>query len=191
VILGADDEALVVDLSEPPLVAELRSAASEGSVVRIVYTSIAKGDTSERDVEPWMVFTTMGNWYMRGFCRVADAERVFRVDRIRELAPTGERFEPSTEQLDPEVGYMPSEEDVRAVIKLGERARWVADYFPVETVSDDDSGLVVRFSARDASVVARLLLRLGDTAELVEGETVAQRVAELRQRILARYGATG
>lgn len=189
VVVGADEEALVVDLSEPPHVAELRAAAAEGTVVRMVYTSLAKGETSQRDVEPWSVFTTMGNWYLRGFCRLAGAERVFRADRIREVDATTERFSPPGHQGFPEVGYTPTEEDVRAVIRLHGPARWVADYFPVEKVADDDAGLVVRFSASDASVVARLLLRLGRAAELIEGDEVAGRVRELRDRILARYGA--
>jgi proteasome accessory factor C len=189
VVLGVDDETLVVDLAEPPLVAELRAAAAAGEVVRILYTALASGQTSERDVEPWVVFTTMGNWYVRGYCRSAQAERVFRIDRIRELAPTGDTFASPEHPANPEIGYTPGEEDVRAVIRLGEYARWVAEYYPVETVGDGDEGLTVRFSASDPSVIARLLLRLGRTAELVEGPEVETRLAEMRARLLARYGA--
>lgn len=189
-VLGVDDETLVVDLAEPPLVAELRNAAANGEVVGIVYTALASGKTSERDVEPWVVFTTMGNWYLRGMCRSAQAERVFRIDRIRELAATGESFAVTEHSASPEIGYTPGEEDVRAVIRLREYARWVADYYPVEVVSDDESGLTVRFSASDASVVARLLLRLGKSAELVDGAEVHQSLDEMRARVLARYGVT-
>ncbi|MCP4968498.1 MAG: WYL domain-containing protein [bacterium] len=187
-VMGVDDEALVVDLAEPPLVAELRNAATNGEVVRIVYTALASGKTSERDVEPWVVFTTMGNWYLRGRCRSAQAERVFRVDRIRELATTGESFEVIEHSASPEIGYTPGEEDVRALIRLHDYARWVADYYPVEIVSDDESGLTVRFSASDASVVARLLLRLGESAELVKGAEVHEALEDMRARVLARYG---
>ncbi len=189
VVLGADDDALVVDLAEPPFVAELRNAAAGGNVVRMVYTALATGSTSDREVEPWVVFTTLGNWYVRGYCRSAEAERVFRVDRIRELATTGDTFESLPRPSDPEIGYTPSEEDVRAVIRLGENARWVAEYYPVETVAEDGEGLTVRFSASDPSVVARLLLRLGRSAELLEGAEVEESLAEMRTRVLARYGA--
>jgi proteasome accessory factor C len=85
------------------------------------------------------------------------------------------------------VGYTPSEDDVRAVIKLGDQARWVADYYPVEVLEDVPDGLVVRFSASDPSVIGRLLVRLGPHAELIEGEAVAHSTAELRRTILARY----
>ena len=189
VVLGVDDETLVVDLAEPPLVAELRTAAAAGEVVRMVYTALASGQTTERDVEPWVVFTTMGNWYVRGYCKSARAERVFRIDRIRELATTGDTFMSPEHPANPEIGYTPSEEDVRAVILLGEYARWVAEYYPVETVADDEQGLTVRFSASDPSVIARLLLRLGRTAKLIDGVEVEARLAEMRDRLLTRYGA--
>ena len=189
-VLG-DHDALVVDLAEPPLVAELRAAASRGEVVQIVHTALATGDTTERAVEPWVVFTTMGNWYVRGYCRLAEAERVFRIDRIRELTTTGATFEVPVHPVNPEIGYTPGEEDVRAVIRLGEYARWVAEYYPVETIADDESGLTVRFSASDASVIARLLLRLGHTAELVEGSAVEDRLTEMRERLLTRYTVSG
>lgn len=189
VILGADGDALVVDLAEPPLVAGLRDAAASGEVIRISHTALASGETSEREVEPWVVFTTMGNWYLRGYCRLAEAERVFRVDRIREMTATGEMFTSPHYPAVAEIGYTPGEEDIRAVIRLGEHARWVAEYYPVETVSDDAAGLTVRFSASDPSVIARLLLRLGRAAQLLEGAEVETRLTEMRTRVLGRYGA--
>lgn len=187
VVLGDDGDALVVDLAEPPFVGELRGSAASGEVVRIVHTAIASGQTTERDVEPWAVFTTMGNWYLRGHCRMAGAERVFRIDRIREIEPTGETFTVIPRSLEPEIGYTPGAEDVRATIVLRDAARWVADYYPVEIVRDGGDGLVVRFSASDPLVVARLLLRLGSAADLVEGEAVAATLEELRSKILASY----
>lgn len=190
VILGEDQEALVVDLREPPLVTELREAAAAGNVVRILHTALASGHTTEREIEPWVVFTTLGNWYVRGHCRLAGAERVFRIDRIQEVTATGARFTPPATTSEPEIGYTPGAEDVRALIRLSPEARWVADYFPVEQVNDSADGLTVRFSASDPSVIARLLLRLGEAAELLEGSLVAETLADLRSRVLERYGQT-
>jgi len=187
VVLGEDADALVVDLAEPPFVGELRSAAATKEVVKIVHTAIASGQTTERDVEPWTVFTTMGNWYLRAHCRVAGSERVFRIDRIRRIDATGEHFTGEPRSLEPEIGYTPGADDVRAEIRLRDAARWVADYYPVEVVDDTEDGLVVRFSASDPLVVARLLIRLGSAAELLDGPEVAITLSDLRSRILARY----
>ncbi len=187
--LGIDpDEAVVVDLAgESELVTILRQSVSERRVVSLTYTSLGKGETRERLVEPWSVFSTLGNWYLSGFCRTAGAERVFRVDRIQQAHLADETFTPPQEPPPPEVRYTPSEDDVRATIELGDRARWVAEYYPVEVLSDSGSTMVIEFSAADASVAARLLLRLGPDARLVKGPETEAALHDLRRRILARY----
>jgi len=189
VVLPDASDALAIHLTEPEFVGELRDAASNGDVVHIVYTALAGDVTTERDIEPWTVFSTMGNWYVTAHCRLAVDQRVFRIDRIRSVAPTGETFEPPREPPPPIVAYTPGPDDIRAVIRLEPRARWVIDYYPVEVLEDagDGGDAVVRFSTSDATVAARLLLRLGDDATLVEGDEVASEVAELRSRIRRRY----
>lgn len=183
-LLPDADDSLVVDLAtEPELVSDLRDAAAAGEAVEIVYTSLSRDETTTRVVEPWSVFSSLGNWYLSGYCRLADAERVFRVDRIRALSETGDTFNPPDDLPPPTVGYTPSEDDVRAVIRLSPRAAWVAEYYPVDRLDGD----TIEFSAADPLVAARLLLRLGQDAELLQGPEVAAVLAELRAKIAARY----
>jgi proteasome accessory factor C len=180
------DETIAVEIeAESTTVATLRTAALEGHVVDLTYTSLGKGETTRRLIEPWSVFTTLGNWYVSAYCRTAKAERIFRIDRIREARVTDETFVPNPNPPLPEVRYTPSEDDVHATIRLEPGAAWVADYYPVDVVSADP--LVVRFSTSDPGVAARLLVRLGSTAALLEGDEVADATASLRQRILTRY----
>jgi hypothetical protein len=47
--------------------------------------------------------------------------------------------------------------------------------------------MVIEFSAADPAVPARLLLRLGSDAELIEGPETRTALEDLRSRILARY----
>lgn len=189
ILLPEGEEALVVELApEPEVAATLRKAAADGMVLGLTYTGLASGETTQRLVEPWSVFSTLGNWYLSGFCRSAQAERVFRVDRVRSAEITRESFEPPAEPPPPVVRYTPGEDDVRATIRLGPTAQWVAEYYPVEVVGDEGDGLVIHFSAGDASVAARLLLRLGADAELMEGSEVSAALDDVRARILARYG---
>jgi len=166
---------------------KLRQAAADGAVVCIVYRALSSDATTERDIEPWTVFSTMGNWYVSAHCRLATDERVFRIDRIQEAELTGDSFEPPAEPPPPVVSYSPGVDDVTAVLRLGPAAQWVTDYYPVDEVSSDETSTTVRFSASDPKVVARLLLRLGEAAELLEGREVADAAADLRRRILVRY----
>lgn len=182
------DSALNVDLAgEPDLVATLRAAAAERRVINLTYTALSRGETTQRDVEPWSVFASLGNWYLRGYCRLAQAERIFRVDRIRQVTETDQTFEAPATVPDPEVNYVPSADDVRAVIDLTPEALWVLDYYPVEVLEEEPGRTRIEFSAGDPAVVARLLLRLGSRARLVEGTEVREAREDLGTRVLARY----
>ncbi len=187
-VIDADDDAVSVDIgAEPEAAAALRRAATTGNVVTITYTALGSGETTVRDVEPWAVFGTLGNWYVSGYCRRAAAERVFRIDRIREVVVGEERFNPPAVSSEAEVRYSPSVDDVTARIELSPAAAWVADYYPVSVVSDTEAGRVVDFSATDPMVTARLLLRLGNAARLVSGSEVESATRTLQERVLARY----
>jgi proteasome accessory factor C len=188
VVLGDAEEVLAVELAaEPDTLDTLRRAAADRRVVDIVYTSLGKGETKHRTIEPWSVFSSLGNWYVSAHCRTAGGERVFRIDRIREALIGDETFTPPVNIPPPEVRYTPGEDDVYATLELDAAARWVAEYYPVEILSDTAGSLTVRFAAPDPAVVARLLIRLGNHARLVDGDEVAGAVAALRSAILARY----
>ena len=186
-LLPEGAEAVVVDIPEPPLVGDLRTATLEGRVMQIDHTSIASGKAKTRDIEPWTVFTTLGNWYVSGFCRHADAKRVFRIDRIRTATPTGDRFTPNPTSSDATIRYTAGDDDVHVTIRLVGEARWVADYYPVEVIDDGPDAMTIQMSVGDAAVAARLLIRLGSNAVLLEGSDAANATANLRSRILEIY----
>ena len=186
-LLPGGAEAVVVDIPEPILVGELRTATIDGTVMRIDHTSIASGIAKTRDIEPWSVFTTLGNWYVSAFCRSAGAERVFRVDRIRTAVPTGDRFTPDPTSRDATIRYTPGDDDVHVTILLSGDAKWVADYYPVDVIDDGLGTMTIQMSVGDAAVAARLLIRLGSSAEVLDGSEATNATADLRSRILERY----
>ncbi len=186
-LLPEGTEAVVIDIPEPPLVGVLRTAAIEGRVMQIDHTAIASGEGKIRDIEPWAVFTTLGNWYVSAYCRSATEERVFRIDRIRTAVPTGGRFTPDPAPHEAAIRYTPGDDDVHVTIRLFGEARWVADYYPVDLIERGPDAMTIRMSVGDAAVAARLLIRLGGNAEIVEGPEAATATADLRSRILERY----
>ncbi len=187
-VMPEAESTLSVDVvDETRSVGQLRDAAAQQKVVRIVYRSVAKEETTERDIEPWTVFATLGRWYVLGHCRLVDDQRTFRVDRIKELALLDETFERPEKVPHPGVGYSPSEDDIVCVIDLRPGARWVLEYYPVEVVGTTDGTTRIRFHSPDTEVPARLLLRLGEDASLVEGDQVEARVRELGESLLALY----
>lgn len=188
VVMPDADTSLTVDvLDQSQNVGVLRDAAAEGRVVRIVYRSVGKEETTERDVEPWSVFATLGRWYVLGYCLLVDDQRTFRVDRMKQVEVLEQTFERPASVPEPGVGYSPSKDDVTCVIDLEPPARWVLEYYPVDVMRESSKTTRIRFHSPDAEVPARLLLRLGMDARLVEGSEVAKRVNEIGSFLVAKY----
>ena len=187
-LLPDADEMLIVDLdAEPELAASLREAASEGRVVEIEYTGLASGQQTVREIEPWIVYASMGNWYVSGHCRLAKGGRVFRLDRIKRVTPRDETFTVPDPRPEPPTGYVATEDDVVATIELSRGALWVLEYYRVEVVKRAADRAVVRFSTYEPMVAAQLLLRLGPSATLIDGPEVATALTTLRTSLLTRY----
>lgn len=182
------DATLAVDVvDESQNVGVLREAAASQNLVHITYRSVAKEETTERDIEPWSVFATLGRWYVVGHCRLVDAQRTFRIDRIKELEVLDESFERPVEVPEPGVEYRPRAGDIACTIDLDPPARWVLEYYPVEVVSREEDKTRIKFHSPDAEVPARLLLRLGTDARLVEGSEVRARTEEIGRTLMAKY----
>ena len=172
----------------PDALAALRDAAERRERVRIEYHAASTGETTRREIAPEEVFFDAGNWYVVAWDLDRDAERLFRVDRVSGVEATGVAFEPRGLAGAGRDLYTPGLDDVVVRLRLAPAARWVADYYELASVEEDGDGLVVTFPAGRLEWVARLLLRLGPDAEVLEPAALPGRVREVAEAALARYG---
>jgi len=94
-VTAARDLAGRVRLLEPvaapqtvPVPSVIERAIVARRVLRICYLDRG-GNLTERDVEPVVFMAGPRGWYLAGWCRVRDAARCFRVDRIQQAEVTG------------------------------------------------------------------------------------------------------
>jgi proteasome accessory factor C len=192
-VLGMSrDEALDVTLgAAPPAVLDaLRQAAAVRRKVDIDYYSSGRDGRSRRVIHPWRVHNTAGQWYVTGWCELAEAERLFRVDRIRAAVVLDDTFAPPEQARPARDGdlYHPGPDDALVVLDLAPTARWVAEQYPNEGVEVlDDGRLRVRLRTGQRAWLERLLLRAGTDTVAVEGGAGVR--AGAAERILARYRA--
>ncbi|WP_328868320.1 helix-turn-helix transcriptional regulator [Streptomyces sp. NBC_00304] len=73
--------------------ARSEDALSTGRVLRIEYGD-REGATTTRDIEPLGYIGKTGHWYLLAWCRLRDALRAFRTDRIVSVHVTAEVPEP-------------------------------------------------------------------------------------------------
>ncbi|XUL87820.1 helix-turn-helix transcriptional regulator [Streptomyces galilaeus] len=76
--------------AEPVVPAVLREALTAGRVLRLEYSD-REGVLTSREVEPVAFLGGDEHWYLAGWCRLREAPRGFRLDRIRAVAALDER----------------------------------------------------------------------------------------------------
>ncbi len=191
-----DEEAVGVDLgtAEASLLTELRAAAAAGTEVEIDYYSYGRDDHTTRRIAPWRVTASGGAWYVEAWCLTADGERIFRVDRVEAVRPTGEPATHRPDDSGPNVEiFHPRDGDPRITLRLSPRARWVVETYPCENVAEGEDGSVVaRLVITATPWLERLLVRLGHDVEILDVEELpgaTRLAADAASRILARYNS--
>jgi len=71
---------------------QIQSAITSFSVLEIKYVSLQNKETN-RDVEPFALYSTNENWLLIAFCRLRKEFRAFRIDCIQQISNTQEEFE--------------------------------------------------------------------------------------------------
>jgi proteasome accessory factor C len=182
---------LVVDVGEPGQLEAIRRASAHHERVEIDYWSAGRDAFTTRAIDPEVVFFATGDWYVGAYCHHARAERMFRIDRIGAVRPTGESFEPGAVDLASGVVFSPGANVPRVTLELAPEAAWVAESYPTESVTErPDGSLEIVLAVTERAWLERLLLRLGPEAKVLAPAdlTAVGRLAS--QRILRRYGQT-
>ncbi len=177
--------------AEADVTATARRALEAGVAVHLRYYVPGRDETTERDVEPMRLVIAGGRPYLEGWCRRAEDLRLFRLDRVHAITLLDRPAEvpPQARPRDVDAGlFQPQPQDVVVTLSLTPAARWVADYYPCESVEETgDGGLVVRLRTPDPSWVRRLALRLGAAGRVLAPAELAAEVTAAARAALAAY----
>ena len=170
---------------------QIRAALSARRRVHLRYYVPGRDEATERDVDPMRLLVVEGRPYLEGWCLRAEGMRLFRLDRVLSLdvldvpsAPPAE-----AEPVDVDQGlFRPSPDDVLVELELSAAGRWVAEYYPCESVTDlEDGRLKVALRTPDTGWVRRLALRLGEDGRVVSPPALVAEVREAASAALANY----
>lgn len=188
---------LAVDVGGSDHLEELQDAAAASEQVEIDYYSFARDEMTTRVVDPWRVFHAFGAWYLAAWCHRASGERLFRIDRVRAVRPTGEHFDvpprsgtgPGARAVESsDLVYRPRPDDPRVTLRLAPSAEWVVESYPHEAAEQfADGSWQVVLAVSEPAWLERLLLSLGPAAEVVAPQEAAGIAPEAAARILTRY----
>jgi len=184
---------VAVDVGDARDLAQLQEAVAARQQLEIEYYSFARDEMTTRVVDPARVFHAFGEWYLAAYCHSAQADRLFRVDRIRSVRATGEVVEaPSVPAgTDGDLGelvYQPQPDDLRVTLRLEPDAAWVAENLPTESVTPRARGRVdVVLPVSALGFLERLVLGLGPAVEVLAPPEAREVVAAAAARVLSRY----
>jgi predicted DNA-binding transcriptional regulator YafY len=72
----------------------MQLALTNYDLLKIEYHTPDKNEVTQRHIEPFALYSTRDNWIVIAWCRLRKDYREFRLDRIRKLATTTEKFKP-------------------------------------------------------------------------------------------------
>lgn len=169
--------------------ATLEDAVRRKRQVRLTYYVPARDEESERVVDPHVVVSHHGVEYLDAYCHSADAPRLFRLDRVHEATVLDSPV--TTEPRAPRDlagGIFEGEEATRVTLRLHPEARWVEEYYAVESVRPQpDGGSEVDLLVADERWLRRLLLRLAPYATVVSPPRFGEGATDAIRRALALY----
>ena len=159
---------------------KITAALAAGKRLHLRHYNPKTEEVTERDVDPMRLLVVEGRSYLEGWCRLAEGVRLFRLDRVLDLTVLDESaaVPESAEPVAVEQGlFRPSESDERVELELAPGARWVAEYYPCESVTELDEGrLRAVLRTPDTRLVRRLALRLGEDARVVSPAALAEEI---------------
>jgi proteasome accessory factor BC len=168
---------------------EVSDAIVSHHLIELEYYKENEDELTRRKVEPYALTNGREGWYVAAFDPAREGTRHFRLDRIKQVTVTGEKFEPRPE-VDPaaEVDGWLRTGEVKAsrlarVWIAPERARWARESRRVVQERSDGAVVVELGFAGVDWLVREILKEAGDAAVLEPKdarEAVREAVAALR-----------
>ena len=159
--------------------------------VRLRHYNPKTDAVTKRDVDPIGLIANRGRPYLYGWCVLREDRRFFRLDRVLELEVLDVPASPPAEAEDFNFArglFRPSHDDAAVELELSAAGRWVAEYFPYESVAEVENGrLRVVLRTPDTSWIRRLALRLGQDGRVVSPAVLVTEIREAAEAALENY----
>lgn len=174
---------------------ECRGSLVRRQVVEIDYTSQASDKPATRQIEPIGLFYYSLHWHLIAWCRLREAYRDFRLDRILRFEPQAEQFARHSratlqQYLDRQQGQ--SELSEVELFFYPEAARFVGEQrymfgFVSEEITPD--GIKMSFLTSVPHYMARWLLQYTHGVKVLKGDGLKQALQNLTEELVSHWAA--
>ena len=196
---GASDfvsgrDSVLIDLSSwykeslAPKIALIQDSIEERK--RIAFRYYAPGGESVRTVEPYYLIFKWSSWYVWGWCKKREDFRMFKLNRMEELKKTEEGVEPRQVPM-PDLSnerIFPANIRVRALFEPDAKWRLVEEFGPHCFEEQEDGRLLFQMDYSDEESLIGWLLTFGAKAEVLEPDSVKEKLLKTAENIVSLYG---
>ena len=168
----------------------IKKSIEERNVISFFYTS-AKGEETERKVEPMVIVAKGFTWYLYSYCLKRKDFRVFRLSRIKDVKVTDDIFTMREVPKDfswKELWYKKVPlVDIVMKFKAELRVK-VEDYFCKEHIKYcEDGSMVVKIQDPGNEWTMGMILSFGAGVELLEPQYMREKLKEAGREIFEIY----
>lgn len=193
-ILGSNSH-IVINLgswyrdSLAPKIEFLQNAIANHSYIRFHYC--APAGESVRTIEPYLLIFQWSSWYIWGYCLTRNDFRLFKLNRMQELALTGGSFPPRETpgfRMDPAGLYAPT---FSITVRFQPKVKWrlLDEYGPDSFQTEPDGTLLFTYGFFDKESAFSWLLSFGDQARLLSPAPLAEEFSRLAKSISELYSS--
>lgn len=169
----------------------VRHAIDAGSQLRLVYLSPQRDRVSERNVDPLRLYSLDNTWYFEAYCHSAQGLRNFRLDRVQELNPNGNRASTAQQRTEgfPAKLFTPNDDDTTVTVQLTRQGAGLADDYYAERTSElPDGGLLAEIRFGNTAWLPMFVAQHGGAVRILEPRELADQARAWIEASLATYG---
>jgi len=184
---------VLIDLSEwdkkslTPKIELIRGAIEAGRELSFCYYG-PRGE-SERLIEPYYLLFRWSSWYVWGWCTQRQDWRLFKLNRMQNLAESGQSFQKRRAPY-PDLSnerIFPGGIHVLARFEPDCKWRLVEEFGPECFAEEPDGKLLFEWDYTAADNLMSWLLTFGPKAELLEPASLRERLKHELEEMLRRY----
>lgn len=189
-----EDSILVLEDSgtsptRPAALQLLLEALGERRVVQMRYHAREGEDTSERLLEPVGVFQQNAHWYLIAYCRLRQAYRTFRTDRMLDVALLPERYRTQHPKLAAYLAEVRRERQLERVVlrvpaDIAHYLRYSRSMYGFVSEDCVEDGVEMTFLTATLEGFCRWVMMFADRVQIVEPENLKARIAAHAEGVL-------
>jgi predicted DNA-binding transcriptional regulator YafY len=169
----------------------LLSAIAKKNIITLDYFASHSQEHTKRDIEPIGIFFKAGYWHLIAYCRLRNAYRDFRIDRINCVLVTDKVFNSKHPTLKAYIAQTAKEQELDLVVIRVEKSfyghlefqKYYSGFVSEKTIGNH---VEMTFLTNSLDGFARWYMMFGDRAEIVSPDSLKEQVAGIASSIIQK-----